>query len=104
MVEPALVRASEVVQARQQLARFAGVHLGPHRRLRDAGKLVDARVVVLGRGRLLERGLGRMGRASVRPERRSGDARQQIVVAERIRASVGLGAWGCAKTLGLTRR
>jgi Transglycosylase-like domain len=29
---------------------------------------------------------------------------QQIVVAERIRASVGLGAWGCAKTLGLTRR
>jgi Transglycosylase-like domain len=29
---------------------------------------------------------------------------QQIVVAERIRAAVGLGAWGCAKTLGLTGR
>jgi hypothetical protein len=27
---------------------------------------------------------------------------QQIVVAERIRSSVGLGAWGCARTLGLT--
>lgn len=27
---------------------------------------------------------------------------QQIVVAERIRASVGLGAWGCARKLGLT--
>jgi len=29
---------------------------------------------------------------------------QQIVVAERIRASVGMGAWGCAKKLGLTGR
>jgi hypothetical protein len=29
---------------------------------------------------------------------------QQIIVAERIRASVGLGAWGCAKKLGLTGR
>jgi hypothetical protein len=27
---------------------------------------------------------------------------QQIVVAERIRSSVGLGAWGCARKLGLT--
>ncbi|HMF05190.1 MAG TPA: transglycosylase family protein [Acidimicrobiia bacterium] len=27
---------------------------------------------------------------------------QQIVVAERIRSSVGLGAWGCARRLGLT--
>jgi hypothetical protein len=27
---------------------------------------------------------------------------QQIIVAERIRAAVGLGAWGCAKRLGLT--
>ena len=27
---------------------------------------------------------------------------QQIIVAERIRASVGLGAWGCARKLGLT--
>ena len=27
---------------------------------------------------------------------------QQIVVAERIRAAVGLGAWGCARKLGLT--
>jgi hypothetical protein len=27
---------------------------------------------------------------------------QQIVVAERIQSSVGLGAWGCARTLGLT--
>jgi transglycosylase-like protein len=27
---------------------------------------------------------------------------QQIVVAERIRSGVGLGAWGCAKKLGLT--
>lgn len=29
---------------------------------------------------------------------------QQIIVAERIRASVGFGAWGCAKRLGLTGR
>jgi Transglycosylase-like domain len=27
---------------------------------------------------------------------------QQIVVAERIRSSVGMGAWGCARRLGLT--
>ena len=27
---------------------------------------------------------------------------QQIIVAERIRARVGMGAWGCAKRLGLT--
>jgi hypothetical protein len=27
---------------------------------------------------------------------------QQIIVAERIRSSVGLGAWGCAKRLGFT--
>ena len=27
---------------------------------------------------------------------------EQIVVAERIRSSVGLGAWGCARKLGLT--
>jgi hypothetical protein len=27
---------------------------------------------------------------------------QQIVVAERIRSAVGLGAWGCARKLGLT--
>jgi hypothetical protein len=27
---------------------------------------------------------------------------QQIVVAERVRARVGMGAWGCAKRLGLT--
>jgi len=27
---------------------------------------------------------------------------QQIIVAERIRSSVGMGAWGCARRLGLT--
>ena len=27
---------------------------------------------------------------------------QQLIVAERIRARVGMGAWGCAKRLGLT--
>ena len=27
---------------------------------------------------------------------------QQIIVAERVRARVGMGAWGCAKRLGLT--
>jgi hypothetical protein len=34
----------------------------------------------------------------------AGDAtrEQQIVVAERVRARVGMGAWGCAKRLGLS--
>ena len=27
---------------------------------------------------------------------------QQIIVAERVRASVGMGAWGCARRLGLS--
>jgi hypothetical protein len=34
----------------------------------------------------------------------AGDAtrEQQIIVAERVRARVGMGAWGCAKRLGLS--
>jgi Transglycosylase-like domain len=55
-----------------------------------------------GRPRLRERSLVRVRRARVRAQRRSGNREQQIVVAERIRARVGMRAWGCAKTVGVT--
>jgi Transglycosylase-like domain len=42
---------------------------------------------------------GRLRRARVRTQRRRATREQQIIVAERIRASVGLRAWGCAKRL-----
>lgn len=42
------------------------------------------------------------GGAEFAPNAGQATREQQIVVAERIRSSVGLGAWGCAKKLGLT--
>jgi hypothetical protein len=79
-----------------------GLDLGRHRRLRNPGQLGHARIVLLGRPRLRERSLVRVRRARVRAQRRSGNREQQIVVAERIRARVGMRAWGCAKTVGVT--
>jgi Transglycosylase-like domain len=72
--------------------------------MRDAGRLVDARTDLLGRGRLLQCCLGDWGGREFAPNAGQATREQQIIVAERIRASVGFGAWGCAKRVGLTGR
>jgi Transglycosylase-like domain len=120
MVEPALVRASEVVQARQQLAQ-AVLELAAFQRAAEAKASRESiwdRIAASEtqgnwsmRGSSFSGGVGfsnaawdEWGGRQFAPNAGQATREQQIVVAERIRASVGLGAWGCAKTLGLTRR
>lgn len=123
VIEPSLIAASENVQARLAVQELARATL-------DRAVLESAMTEKTERDSIWDRiaacetqgnwsmqgssfsgGLGfansawsAFGGRQFAPSAGQATREQQIIVAERIRASVGLGAWGCAKTLGLTRR
>jgi hypothetical protein len=123
IVEPVLVAASEAVQARvaeQQLARAvfdravferAAAAKADRESIWDSIAACETQGNWSMRGSTYSGGLGfansawtSFGGEQFAPNAGQATREQQIVVAERIRASVGLGAWGCAKKLGLTGR
>jgi len=120
-VEPSLVAASAAVQARNEerykvavLEHTAAQHSAAESS-RDSMWDRIAACETQGnwamRGSSFSGGVGfsnaawsRWGGSEFAPNAGQATREQQIIVAERIRASVGLGAWGCAKKLGLTGR
>jgi Transglycosylase-like domain len=125
IVEPALVAASEKVQAREEFERavferavFDLAVLSRAAAEKAAQDSIWDRIAACEtqgdwsmRGSSYSGGVGfsnaawdEWGGRQFAPNAGQATREEQIVVAERIRASVGLGAWGCAKTLGLTRR
>jgi Transglycosylase-like domain len=123
VIEPALISASKNVQARlavQELARAIQDRAVLERALAEKAQRdsIWDRIAACEtqgnwsmRGSSFSGGVGfsnaawdQWGGRQFAPNAGQATRDEQIIVAERIRASVGLGAWGCAKTLGLTRR
>jgi hypothetical protein len=117
-IEPSLVTASATVQARAEerfsLAAFQNaVARQSQKSARDSIWDRIAACETQGdwsmRGPSFSGGVGfsnaawnSWGGSEFAPNAGQATREQQVIVAERIRASVGLGAWGCAKKLGLT--
>ena len=122
VVEPALVAASEAVQDRleQHLTRTvfeqavfqqAMTEKAERESIWDRIAACETQGDWSMRGSSYSGGVGfanaawdEWGGRQFAPNAGQATREQQIIVAERIRASVGLDAWGCAKTLGLTGR
>jgi Transglycosylase-like domain len=123
VIEPALIAASEAVEARAAVQRLAQAVLEQDVIERALAEKVErdsiwdriAACETQGnwsmRGSSFSGGVGfanaawdQWGGREFAPNAGQATREQQIVVAERIRDSVGLRAWGCAKTLGLTGR
>jgi hypothetical protein len=112
-VDPPLAAASEAVQARTGRAVMDLVTAESAERgaMWDAIAACETQGNWAARGSAFSGGLGfangawsGFGGLEFAPDAGQATREQQIAVAERIRASVGMGAWGCARTLGLTRR
>jgi transglycosylase-like protein len=112
VIEPALVVASEAVQDRleAQLAEAVMARAAAQKVERDSIWDRIAACETQGdwsmQGSAFSGGLGfansawsAFGGHEFAPNAGRATREQQIIVAERIRASVGLGAWGCAKRL-----
>lgn len=112
IVEPALVAASSTVQERQeaQLAQFvmasAAAQKTEHDPIWDRIAACETQGNWSMQGSAFSGGLGfansswsAFGGHEFAPNAGQATREQQIIVAERIRSSVGLGAWGCAKRL-----
>jgi hypothetical protein len=122
IVEPALVTASEEVQDRleQQFARTvfdqvvyqrAAAEKAARDSIWDRIAACETQGDWSMRGSSFSGGVGfsnaawdEWGGRQFAPNAGQATREEQIIVAERIRASVGMGAWGCAKRLGLTGR
>jgi Transglycosylase-like domain len=123
VIEPALIAASETVEARaavQQLAQAVLERNVIERALAEKAERESIwdRIAACEtqrnwsmRGSSFSGGVGfsnaawdQWGGREFAPNAGRATREQQIIVAERIRASVGLRAWGCAKTLGFTGR
>ena len=113
-IEPSLVAASAAVQARAQL-RYSVAVLEQAVQQVSRDSIWDRIAACETQGNWSMRGpsfSGGVGFANstwssfggTEFAANAGDAtrEQQIVVAERVRARVGMGAWGCAKRLGLS--
>jgi hypothetical protein len=121
IVDPALVTASEEVQDRleQQFTRVvfdqavyqAAAEKAAQDSIWDRIAACETQGDWSMRGSSFSGGVGfsnaawdEWGGRQFAPNAGQATREQQIIVAERIRDSVGLGAWGCAKKLGLTGR
>jgi resuscitation-promoting factor RpfB len=120
-IEPSLVTASAAVQARAEQRYSVAVleHTAAQQAAAKASRdSIWDRIAACEtqgdwsmRGSSFSGGVGfsnaawsQWGGSEFAPNAGQATREQQIVVAERIRASVGLGAWGCAKKLGVTGR
>jgi hypothetical protein len=122
-VEPSLIAASSAVPARAEAQKRFSVAVLEHTAAQQAAAKASrdsiwdriAACETQGdwsmRGSSFSGGVGfsnaawsQWGGSEFAPNAGQATREQQIVVAERIRASVGMGAWGCAKKLGLTGR
>ena len=120
-VDPSLVAASERVQARQAEEQWARVvfdraafeRAAQEKRNRDSVWDAIAACETQGNWRMsgssFSGGVGFSNKAwdsfggrEFAPNAGQASREQQIVVAERIRAAVGYGAWGCSKRVGLS--
>jgi len=119
-IEPSLVSASAAVQARDELRYSVAVleHTAAHRAAAEKASrdsIWDRIAACETQGNWAMRGpsySGGVGFANntwssfggneFAPNAGQATREQQIIVAERVRARVGMGAWGCAKRLGLT--
>jgi Transglycosylase-like domain len=112
IVEPALITASQAVQERRegQLALAVMARAAAEKAERDSIWDRIAACETQGdwsmQGSAFSGGLGfansawsAFGGHEFAPNAGRATREQQIIVAERIRAAVGLGAWGCAKRL-----
>jgi hypothetical protein len=118
IVEPALVAASERVEERRAVAELGRAVFERTMAEKAARESVWDRIAACEtqgdwsmRGSTFSGGVGfsdaawdDWGGHEFAPSAGQATREQQIIVAERIRASVGFGAWGCAKRLGLTGR
>jgi hypothetical protein len=118
VVEPALVAASERVHERRAVEELGRAVVERTMAEKAARESVWDRIAACEtqgdwsmRGSTFSGGVGfsnaawdDWGGREFAPNAGQATREQQIIVAERIRASVGFGAWGCAKRLGLTGR
>ena len=118
-IEPSLLSASETVQARAQLrysvavleqaAAQQAVQQVPRDSIWDRIAACETQGNWSMRGPSFSGGVGfanstwsSFGGTEFAPNAGDATREQQIIVAERVRARVGMGAWGCAKRLGLS--
>jgi hypothetical protein len=118
MVEPVLVAASERLQERRAVEELGRAVIERTMAEKAARESIWDRIAACEtqgdwsmQGPTFSGGVGfsnaawdDWGGREFAPNAGQATREQQIIVAERIRASVGFGAWGCAKRFGLTGR